>query len=207
MKTYFLIGCLIGSIFVSSGDFEGTTDAYLATPNRIEAKTETLFETANKIIIASMTPSPEPNATEAKAEQAVNMNETAKEQQLMLQTVNNVSLYDDPTSVIEKLGQPEQIIADEYLEGIETYQYPAMKIIFSDGIVDFVEIEDLSRSLLIDDAFIPATVEDLQAALGEPDYITEDGIVFERNEALLKLFIGSDTKQLTSVSYFHNLSM
>ncbi|CAM4092086.1 hypothetical protein L1N85_23680 [Paenibacillus alkaliterrae] len=149
--------------------------------------------TSDEITTASLTPSP------AIVE--------ASTQELQLLTVNRISLYDDPGTVVRKLGEPELITEDAPISGFEIYQYPDMNVVFRDGIVDFVEILEGAEVLLIDDELIPATTRHITEALGEPDYETEDGIVFERNEALLKLFIEPGNGQLTSISYFHSSSM
>lgn len=126
-----------------------------------------------------------------------------EKQIFQLRTVNDISLYDDQSIVIEKKGEPELITEDPYIKGFEIYHYPDMKIIFSDGTVNFVEVLEGAETLTIDGIPIPATLQALKEALGEPDYIAEDGIVFQRREALLKVFIDSDTQKLTSIHYYH----
>jgi hypothetical protein len=128
---------------------------------------------------------------------------TEEKQILQLRTVNGISLYDDQSIVIEKKGEPELITEDPYIKGFEIYHYPDMKIIFSDGTVNFVEVLEGAETLTIDGIPIPATVQALKEALGEPDFIAEDGIVFQRREALLKVFIDRDTQKLTSIHYYH----
>lgn len=127
----------------------------------------------------------------------------SSQQQFKLQTVNSISLYDNPNSVIAKIGEPKSITRDEHFMDVHIYHYPGMNITFSDEMLDFVEILEEADTLLIDDVPISATIEDLKAALGEPDYVTEDGIVFERDEALLKLFLNAESSQLISINYFH----
>ncbi|RCW48830.1 hypothetical protein [Paenibacillus prosopidis] len=128
---------------------------------------------------------------------------TQEKQIYQLQTVNGISLYDNQSSVIEKKGEPALITEDPYIKGFEIYHYPGMNIIFSDGAVNFVEVLAGVDTFTIDGIPIPATVEAVKEALGEPDYVAEDGIVFQRNEALLKLFIDRDTQNLTSIHYYH----
>lgn len=204
MKNFILIGCLIGSIFTFTEDSGHKTATFPLITGSIPVKAEISVDTANKI---RFTPMSLPAATEnIKATEESNGLKTVK-QKFAFQTVNGISLYDDPSSVIDKLGEPAFITEDPHIPGIEIYQYPNMNVVFSDGIVNFVEIMDGTKTLQLDGIEIPATIEALEAALGHPDYITEDGIVFERNEALLKLFIDADTKKLTSIHYFHSLSM
>ncbi|MFC5404718.1 hypothetical protein [Cohnella soli] len=176
MKVVMIIGYLVGSIFSLTGDFgEGTGG----------------IEGTNIMTTAYVTPSTE----------TIEMKQSR--QQFKLQTVNGISLYDDPSSVIAKIGEPDFVTEDEYFKGVIIFHYPGMNVIFSDNILDYVEVLEGATTLLIDDIPVPATVENLKAALGEPDYITEDGIVFERDQALLKIFIDADSNKLKSITYFH----
>jgi len=120
-----------------------------------------------------------------------------------LKTVNGLSLYDDRQAVIEKLGEPQSITSDDLLTDLDIYEYPSMNVVFQDDIIYFIEILAEAETLRIDDAIYPATIDALRAAFGEPDSIAEDGIVFQRNDFLLKLFIDSETQELISISFFH----
>ncbi len=166
------------------------------------AKAEVSAEAVSKIITASMLLRSNRGYLCSRSKSA----EAAKPD-FKLQTVNGISLYDTPSIVARKLGEPERITADPYLKELLIYQYPNMNVVFSGGIVYSVEIAGDSKTLLLDGVEIPATIEAVKGALGQPDYVTEDGIVFERNEALLKLFIDSETQKLTSIHYFHSFSM
>ena len=194
MRVVILIGYLVGSMFSLTVD---------------------LGEETSIVTTASVTPSTEANESNEAIETA-EANETTEaietveanamkqlQQQFKLQTVNGISLYDDPGRVIAKIGEPDFITEDEHFKDIMIFQYPGMNVLFSDEILYCVEILEGVQTLLVDDISITATVEDLKAELGEPDFITEDGIVFERDEALLKIFIDADSNKLNSISYFH----
>lgn len=203
MKNIILIGCLIGGIIAFTGELGHETVRYSQATDSSQAKAEVPAEAVRKIITASMFPSTvaeDSYSAEASAAKAAKPD-------FKLQTVNGLSLYDTPSSVVRKLGEPIKITADPHLKELLIYQYPNMNVIFSDGIVNSVEIGEGSKTLLLDGVEIRATIEGVKGALGQPDYVTEDGIVFERNEALLKLFIDTDTKKLTSIHYFYSFSM
>jgi hypothetical protein len=117
--------------------------------------------------------------------------------------VNNITLYDDQKTVVEKIGQPDLITKDPFFKGTETYEYPKMNIGFYNGMIEYVEVLAVAGNIQIDDTSIPILVEDLKRALGEPDYVAEDGIVFQRNEALIKIFIEESTQKLISIDYYH----
>jgi hypothetical protein len=118
--------------------------------------------------------------------------------------VNGISLYDDVKAVTDKLGQPLSKSRDPNLGELEVYAYPEMNIGFSNGIVSYVEVLVAAGTVNIDGISIPINEEDLKKALGEPDYVAEDGIVFQRKEALIKLFTSMDTQKVTSLHYFHH---
>ncbi|WP_201004421.1 hypothetical protein [Paenibacillus glycanilyticus] len=119
-----------------------------------------------------------------------------------LQSVNGLSLYDDKITVERMLGEPNQINQDEWLTELETYEYPNMDIVFRDGIMDEIKVSGSASTIWIDDEEIPVSIEALVDALGEPDYKAEDGIVYERRENVLKLFINYDTGTLESIAYY-----
>ncbi|MFX3634372.1 MAG: hypothetical protein ACE3L7_23800 [Candidatus Pristimantibacillus sp.] len=123
--------------------------------------------------------------------------------ELDLQTVNDLTLYDNTAVVLEKMGRPEKISRDDWFDEIMIYEYPEMNIAFRDGIIEYVDVRKTAETISIDESVIPATIEALKKALGQPDYVAEDGIVFQRNEALLKLFIDPETGELDSISYYH----
>lgn len=199
MKNLILIGCLIGSIYAVSGD--SAQIALKEFPGAVSApSSESAAMPVADQSKASLAARPE-------AEQSSDREQPAAVRELPLLTVNHVSLYDDRASVIRKLGEPESVSHDPHLSGAEMFRYPDMNVYFYDGFVDFVEIPEGTEVLLIDDVLLPATLQHLKEALGEPDYVTEDGIVYERGDALLKLFFDAGTERLTSITYFHRASM
>jgi hypothetical protein len=124
-------------------------------------------------------------------------------QAFQLASVNGISLNDTKKTISEKKGKPLSITKDPDMPELEIYAYPQMKVGFSDETVDFVEISAAAGIIQIDDTPIPSTIDDIKEALGEPDYVAEDGIVFQRKDALLKLFINSVTLKLSSIDYYH----
>ncbi|WP_336771195.1 hypothetical protein [Paenibacillus sp. MMO-58] len=120
-----------------------------------------------------------------------------------LQSVNGLSLYDDKITARRMLGEPIRVTQDEWLTEMETYEYPNMDIVFRDGIMDEIKVSGSASTIWIDDEEIPVSIEALIEALGEPDYKAEDGIVYERQENVLKLFINYDTGTLESIAYYH----
>lgn len=124
-------------------------------------------------------------------------------QEISLQMVNNISLDDDAKIVLDKMGEPQQISSDTLYEQSKIYKYPDMNIAFNDGFIEYVEVLGSASTILLDKSVVPATIEAVKGVLGEPDFIAEDGIVFQRNESLLKLFIDPDTGGLISITFYH----
>jgi hypothetical protein len=120
------------------------------------------------------------------------------------ENVNGISLYDDVKAVIDKLGQPLSKRNDPMFAELEVYAFPEMNIGFSDGIVNYVEVLAAAETVNIDGVSIPIDQEGLKNALGEPDFVAEDGIVFQRNAALIKLFKDIETHEVTSIHYYHH---
>ncbi|WP_141502003.1 hypothetical protein [Paenibacillus luteus] len=204
MKSIIIIGCLLGGIFALSGDVSPATATYSLTTDTSPSLPAAQASAAYDIVHPSMSPSTVTEVTYAQVPVKVKAEEKPS---FTLQTVNGITLYDDMDSVAEKLGKPEKITEDPHLKELVIYEYPDMSIVFSDGIVNFVELTEGSKTLLIDGVKINASIDAVKKALGEPDYVTEDGLVFERGEALLKLFVNEDSGKLTSIHYFHIYSM
>lgn len=120
-----------------------------------------------------------------------------------LQTVEGISLYDDQQAVVEHLGAPENIESDPYTEQLEIYQYEGIQVGFSAGYVDFVRVLPEAGAIHIDGNPIPMTLEAMTGQLGQPDFVAEDGLVFKRREAAIKLFLDETKQHITSIDYFH----
>lgn len=122
----------------------------------------------------------------------------------VFQDVNGISLFDNKETIIESKGKPVSITKDPFFKEMETYHYPDhTNIGFSDGHMDYVEVMESAGSFQIDGIMVPMTLIDMKEVLGEPDFEAEDGIVFQRQQSLLKLFIDKDTRKLTSIHYYH----
>lgn len=192
MKNIILIGCIVGSLigFASvSGVPMDTVDLQTQAKKSDEASVETLFASANKVTTASMSPA------------------APAEERLQLGSVEGITLYDSQKDAIAKLGQPVKITEDPHIGGFETYHYEHMNIVFTDGIVNFVEIKPSIGAVLIDGVRVPASIEGMEKALGRPDFETEDGIGYQRGEAVLKLFFDESNGRLTAIHYFHIASV
>jgi len=122
--------------------------------------------------------------------------------ELTFATVNGITLYDNQETIVMKLGEPDFVEVDPLIKDLVIYQYPAMNICFYSGELNYVEVLPEGGTIKIDDAIIPIRLVDLKKALGKPDFIAEDGIVFQRNDAVIKIFI-DDTEEVIAIDYYH----
>lgn len=87
---------------------------------------------------------------------------------------------------------------------MEVYAYAKMNIGFSDGVVSYVEVLAAAGTANIDGIPVQISEDGLKKALGEPDFIASDGIVFQRSQAFVKLFTDMDTHEVTAIHYYHH---
>ncbi|WP_261303767.1 hypothetical protein [Paenibacillus andongensis] len=120
----------------------------------------------------------------------------------ILHSLEGISLDDNTEAVVAKKGYPLTFVQDPHFIDVFTYEYPDMNIGFQDGIVTFVQIPAEIGHVHINDQRISLTITDVKRLLGEPDYIAEDGIVFQRGEELIKLFIAPETQELIAIDYY-----
>ncbi|MFD0589091.1 hypothetical protein ACFQZE_13905 [Paenibacillus sp. GCM10027627] len=120
---------------------------------------------------------------------------------LTLDSVEGITLYDTPESVIERFGKPDSIEQDPIWTEMSIYRYSSFQISFLEEQLQYVDIP-LAKRLIIDGVSLPMTEKALKERLGEPDFIADDGIVFQRGEAVLKLFL-DEAGNPVYVSYFH----
>ncbi|NRF92182.1 hypothetical protein HQN89_14315 [Paenibacillus frigoriresistens] len=120
----------------------------------------------------------------------------------ILHSLEGISLDDNTEAVVAKKGYPLTFVQDPHFVEAFTYEYPDMNIGFQDGIVTFVQIPAKVGHVQINDQRISLTMTDVKRLLGEPDYVTEDGIVFQRGEELIKLFVAPETQELIAIDYY-----
>lgn len=126
----------------------------------------------------------------------------ASERKLGLKSVNGITLYDNPEAVVAKLGDPVSKSVDEVWGDLMIYQYPDMEIAFAGEFIQYVNIE-ASKQLTVDGETLSISKKSLTEAFGKPDFIAEDGIVFQQDDAVLKLFLDEETDEPLYVSYYH----
>jgi hypothetical protein len=205
-----ILGLVVGGVIVWTGLSYGGDASYEASPVAVEAQASvahmetqpadtTLAALASPDPTSSPLQSPTPSITPAPAPSAV-------QTIYNLQSVDGISLTFDQEDVVEQLGAPVQITNDEFTVQFQIYHYPEMKIGFSEGYVDYVKVLASAGTISIDGQVIPMTVEALVHELGNPDFTAEDGLVFKGPRAVVKVFVDTETRSITSVDYFHRTS-
>ncbi|MCD1261210.1 hypothetical protein B5M42_020635 [Paenibacillus athensensis] len=126
----------------------------------------------------------------------------ASDDAAVFSSVEGLTLSDRYEQVVAKKGMPYDVQKDPE-PGLYTYRYPSMDVGFMDGEVWYVSVPVEVGSLDINGKRVALTLEALRERLGEPDYTAEDGLVYQRRETLIKLFVDPTTKELLSVSYYH----
>ncbi len=196
MRVLFLVTLIIcGALGTAAGGQETDIGASMPgnqpTFNYGQQNEDSLWmQDAEDAVSATESESPEQSAA------------TAEPAAFKLDTVCGISLYDSRDDVIAKLGEPSDIEKDEFFADLEIYRYEGLRVAFAGDFIQYVDI-DPAHGLDIDGKPVEATREALVKALGEPDYKAEDGLVFQRDEALLKLFLDPQTGKPQAVSYYH----
>lgn len=117
-------------------------------------------------------------------------------------SVNGVTLNDNRKTIAETFGVPLDIIPDRLLDDTETYDYGYMSVTFSGAAADIVSIPSEAGSFFVDGAEVAIRPDAIHDAFGDPDYVTEDGLVYERGEYLIKVFLDLDRKEIEKIDYF-----
>lgn len=203
MKKLIFIMLLFGGLTIFSGTIEKALTATISS----KPTTATINVTDHK---QASNPNQKANIQNSLITAAdIDIKQPTEEQQsqatpkFKLDNVNGIALTDDIKTVTDKLGQPLSVEKDPDLVELEVYIYPKMNIGFSDGIVSYVEVLALEGAASIDGVSVPITKLGLMEALGEPDYVAEDGIVFQRKSSLVKLFTDMETEEVTAIHYYH----
>ncbi|MCZ8519683.1 MULTISPECIES: hypothetical protein [Paenibacillus] len=121
-----------------------------------------------------------------------------------LQRVNGLSVDDDLKTLYEIKGEPAAVEKDPLFKDEQIFVYPDCRVGLYQNFIQYVMVPADSGMIEIDGQRLELSADSLKAALGEPDWTAEDGLVYRRGQAALKLFISADTGLLTSVHYFHS---
>lgn len=214
MKVILFVALILGGM-ISAGD--GTSEhtpvhsPIIETKNEFGVSIASEEAAATSIVQATETTVPKAETTSvppvpeepADSIQPAASAVEAEDERILLRSVEELTLYDDRAAVIGKLGEPQGVTYDEFYSELVIYEYDRLKVVFFGEYIQSIDIAEGVKEVLLDNRYVATTLTDLRAALGEPDYVAEDGIVFQRDEALLKLFLDEESGELSSISYYH----
>lgn len=123
------------------------------------------------------------------------------------ESVNGITLSDSKTDVIAKRGIPLDIQKDPFFKGTEIYEYGSMSVNLTDGVVQSVSVPGGAETLQLGDATLPLEPKAIHDALGNPDFVAEDGLVYQRGNLLLKVFLDTENGEIERVDYYHHASV
>jgi len=193
MNRWIAFGALAFSLLLVAGDKSSFANhGRLASPLQVDKPVALPAEQAKQVGESAAT---KPQQEDAEASPPVTVR---------LAEVNDVSLYDDRATVVEKIGVPLEIVADPERADLEIYRYADMEVAFSGRMVDSLSVltEETPSRFEVDGIPVESTPESIHRVLGTPDYIAEDGLVYQRGEALLKVYLEAGRNNIVIIRYY-----
>ncbi|MUG46619.1 hypothetical protein [Paenibacillus woosongensis] len=127
------------------------------------------------------------------------------------ESMGEVSLFDDRDSVVRKKGKPLSINKDVY-SGYTEYEYKDLTVGLSEDLVYYVHVdvdasaEGYPAKIQLNGHWLPLQKQELAQALGEPDFKAEDGDVYIRDLAAIKIYRHPATKAIVGVDLFDTIA-
>jgi hypothetical protein len=119
-------------------------------------------------------------------------------------TLAGVSLYMPAEELLQRKGTPLNIVSDPWQECLE-YQYADMSAGICEGAVTYIHVTPAQATqyglVLNDEALDPAN-NNKQELLGTPDFVAEDGDVYIRGNAALKIYRNSQSGEWDGIDLF-----
>ncbi|EXX86038.1 hypothetical protein BG53_06930 [Paenibacillus darwinianus] len=116
--------------------------------------------------------------------------------------INGIDMEWTDKEVLTLLGPPETVWLDEYTPGRKAFRYKGVAVGFYDGLIESVSVDASEPAIAFGDTVVPMDLEALTGALGEPDFIAEDGRVYKGRGIAVKLFMDETGRRLESVVAF-----
>lgn len=124
-----------------------------------------------------------------------------------LERANGIAVTDDLKTLYEIKGKPLSVEQDPLFPHERILVYEDCKVGIYEQFIQYVVILPEAGTFELDGTTLPMQTDRLKKALGEPDWIAEDGLVYRSGNNVLKLFIQPGSGRLTSVHYFHAMSV
>ncbi|MCA1294497.1 hypothetical protein LBW89_15850 [Paenibacillus sp. alder61] len=116
-------------------------------------------------------------------------------------SMGGVSLSDDVQLILSKKGEPERIEEDDFT-GFTELHYGNLAIGLYEDLVYYVHTGPSPKNITLNGKVIPLQKPWLERYLGKPDFVAEDGDVYIRGHAALKLYKDADTGKITGADLF-----
>ncbi|MDN4068124.1 hypothetical protein QYF50_09525 [Paenibacillus vini] len=116
-------------------------------------------------------------------------------------SMDGITLYDDYKSVLSKKGEPDSADKDPYT-GYTEFRYDGLTIGLYEGLVYYVHTGPSPEKMSLNGISIPLQEVWLRHYFGEPDFVAEDGDVYIRGNAALKVYRDPLSGEVTGVDLF-----
>ncbi|MDQ0091273.1 hypothetical protein J2T12_004710 [Paenibacillus anaericanus] len=118
-----------------------------------------------------------------------------------LESMGDISLNDDRHDVLEKKGKPYSVDTDPYTRYTE-YRYDDITVGLYDDLVYYVHADGDPEKIKINGVWVSLQEKSLLQVLGEPDFLAEDGDVYTRGLAALKIYRDPSSREISGVDLF-----
>ncbi|MEF2967541.1 hypothetical protein V3851_17070 [Paenibacillus sp. M1] len=116
-------------------------------------------------------------------------------------SMGDISLSDNLESVLNKKGKPDAVEKDPYT-GFTECRYGKLTVGLYEGVVYYVHTGSSPDKIILNGISIPLDKFWLRHFLGEPDYVAEDGDVYMRGNAALKIYRDPLSGKITGADLF-----
>ncbi|WP_334078209.1 hypothetical protein [Paenibacillus sanfengchensis] len=116
-------------------------------------------------------------------------------------SMGGISLSDDVQLILSKKGEPDRIDQDSFTGYMELH-YGNLAIGVYEDLVYYVHTGPSPKRITLNGIVIPLQKPWLERYLGKPDFVAEDGDVYIRGHAALKLYKEADTGKIIGADLF-----
>ncbi|HUC91552.1 MAG TPA: hypothetical protein VMS09_05895 [Paenibacillus sp.] len=116
--------------------------------------------------------------------------------------INGIDMGWTDIEVLEVLGPPDKVWLDDYTPGSKELRYDGVTVGFYDGLIEYISVDAGEPAVTFGETVVPMDFKALAGTLGEPDFIAEDGWVYEGKGIAVKLFMDESGQKLESVDAF-----
>ncbi|AZK46163.1 hypothetical protein [Paenibacillus lentus] len=120
-------------------------------------------------------------------------------------SMGDVTLHDDRESVVQKKGRPLSIHKNAY-SGYTEYQYADITVGLYEDLVYYVHIAASPEKIKVNGRWLSLQKPGLDQVFGEPDYVAEDGDVYIRDLAAIKIYRDPETRGIVGVDLFDTIA-